>query len=803
VNKKIAVLSVALLLTLPIFVQPIIGLNQEKKIPNLNKLILASLADPEASDPGWAYDTASAEMIFNVYETLIFYPYEQVPMAAADFQPMLAEEWVTPTGGYPGTIPYPCVAPDAPAGTVETWYFKIRPNVPYHDSKYGIVTPADVEYSIERAMVLDYISGPAWMFYRALTGGGNSLDWDADGDGALSYDEAAVGGPLIDGAVESNSTHVWFNLAISYPPFMQVLAQTWASVFPQAWGADLAAEGRFFWPGWSYTGTTGNPYEAWADYNDPTHHQLTAPTDSHTGTKMMGTGPYKFDYWVKSDTYQLLKFDNYWRGWPGSSEAGYVEIFAHKLVVSWSARRSMFLSNLPDEQADMVDVPRVCFGEVEFQPGTRFVKDLPSLMLSQAIFFNYHVREDAFYFTVKPKLGGVDKPDLFSDKHMRRAFAYALDYGKFLADAFLGEAFQPATPVIKGLPQYNATKQKYDYDLAKVQAELQQAWVDAGGSAWDKGFYVPLTYNVGTARPYACKMIEAAIETLGTKYNVEVFPLSWGTEYIPAMKRGELTNFIVGYYADYVDADNFIVPFMHPTRGTYALRQSVVYDHIKAADFAPNSGRADPATGNYRNWEGKVWNVDASDLNNTYVADLIDAAAKGNPAQRLAIYSEIEDIYYAACASIPLGQLVVRHWERDWVQGWYYNPAYPGLYIYHLWKGLDADTNGDGEVTGTDITLINKYFWDAFWDPYAEEWVIISGPAGMYNRVADINSNFTYLGRPRTWDLDGTEIKWLKWWDNPLTYELVAGYEIPGVDGYVNLYDQALVSAQLNDYVSD
>jgi len=116
-------------------------------------------------------------------------------------------------------------------------------------------------------------------------------------------------------------------------------------------------------------------------------------------------------------------------------------------------------------------------------------------------------------------------------------------------------------------------------------------------------------------------------------------------------------------------------------------------------------------------------------------------------------------------------------------------------YVYRMWKGLDADTNGDGKVDGSDITPINNFFWDAFWDPISNQWVIISGPAGMFNRIADISSPFITNDLPRTWELDGTEFVWKH-------YGLIAGYEIPGVDGYINLYDQALVSRQLNDFVT-
>src|SRR5215218_9286782 len=35
-------------------------------------IVEATIGDPQSLDPAWAYDSASSEIIFNVYETLLF-----------------------------------------------------------------------------------------------------------------------------------------------------------------------------------------------------------------------------------------------------------------------------------------------------------------------------------------------------------------------------------------------------------------------------------------------------------------------------------------------------------------------------------------------------------------------------------------------------------------------------------------------------------------------------------------------------------------------------------------------------------
>ncbi|MEM3589355.1 MAG: hypothetical protein QXE25_05895, partial [Nitrososphaerota archaeon] len=57
-------------------------------IKNPDTIIEATIGEPETLDPAWAYDTASGEVIFNIYETLIFFNREKVD----EFIPMIAEK---------------------------------------------------------------------------------------------------------------------------------------------------------------------------------------------------------------------------------------------------------------------------------------------------------------------------------------------------------------------------------------------------------------------------------------------------------------------------------------------------------------------------------------------------------------------------------------------------------------------------------------------------------------------------------------------------------------------------------------
>ena len=139
------------------------------------RLDIDTVGDPESMDPAWAYDTASEEVIMNVYETLIFFrvDWAQGPYAGVypgktgagrttEFVPRLAT--ALPTIDYSSNE----INPLTGSPYYSTWYFRISEGVYFHNG--FTLTPADVEYSFERGMIQDRDGGPQWMLFEALLG---------------------------------------------------------------------------------------------------------------------------------------------------------------------------------------------------------------------------------------------------------------------------------------------------------------------------------------------------------------------------------------------------------------------------------------------------------------------------------------------------------------------------------------------------------------------------------------------------------------------------------------------------------
>ena len=612
---------------------------------NPYELVVATIGEPDTVDPAWAYDTASSELIFNVYETLIFYNRESVD----EFVPMLATDWHISEDGL-------------------TYTFKMREGIKFHNGE--ILTTEDVEYSFERAMVHDALTSPTWMLYEALLGCRHANLSDPDWH------------VKIENAVEINSTYAWFHLVEPYAPFLQILCQSWSSIVNKEfcvehgdWPANETG-GKWFWPGGD-----------WTQYYNPEN----SPLDTN-GDWMCGTGPYKFDYWSHGDfgAYSLVKFHDYWQGWPAPNCEGYVSRATVKFIPYW-VRKEMLLNRT----ADIISVSREYIEEIEGAHGIRCVKDLPTLAFN-AFFFTFDINTTSPYMGVPGGLpcgtfneSGIP-PDFFNDTNIRKGFAYSFNWTRYVEDEWTygGEAIQPASPIIEGVPYRNADQEKYCLNLTEAEACFRSAW---NGQIWEEGFTMTVAYSVGAIPRFIwIEAFRANVESLNPKFHINMEAVHWLT-IITSLVHCELPMFNLGWLGDYPDPHDFIRPFMHST-GDFAYFQS---------------------------------------YSNATVDALVQEGLRTlNTTRRREIYYELQSTYHKECPSVPTVQPLTRHWERDWVQGWYYNPAYPGIYFYHLWKqaGLQGDLNNDGIVNIEDIAIIAKAFGS---HPGHPRW----------NETADINSN--------------------------------------------------------------
>jgi peptide/nickel transport system substrate-binding protein len=639
-------------------------------------------------DPAAIYDTASGAIALQVYDTLVTFDGEHMDR----YLPALATEW--------SLVKHepPIVSAHTGLNFYYTYYFKIREGVKFHDD-VTILTPEDVEYSIERGMVLEPGDNPQWMFYEPLLNGAtmtyiNGVDYDPDN---VPADKVWIGW-AIDESCESNSTHAWFNLAFNgaYAPFLQIMTQSWSSIISKSWANGL---GRAT----NWNGDFGADHTAYYAYHFPTVAPLDDPEPA-----VMGTGPFKLAHLDQTLHYwDVDRFVNYWRGWPigwpkfgGSQPAGYVDHYVLTWAYDWNARSTKFLNG----EVDYCAVPRQYMGQILNQPNIRCTYPLPSLACD-AYFFQFAIAPTSPYGPILENgvFAETGIPaDFFGNPtwgaHVRKAFAQAFDYNQYIQTVFLGEAMQPSTCLIPTLPFYDATVKGYSFNLAAAEAELKLV-----PGLWDTGFTIKFLYNIGNLpRQTACELMAAQMGTLNSKFHAEAVGLDWAS-YLAASRAGQLPFFVVGWLADYPDAHNFVYPYYY-TYGNFAFRA------------------------HYSNAE-----MDA----------LIDAGIRAaTDSERAAIYKDIQELAVQECPNMPTATTVGRHFEQSWIAGWYYNAIYPDTYVANHWKWyytphaqqdsipanstgnlLPYDVNYDGKTNMVDIGTTAASFGAIYGPPMSTKWV--------------------------------------------------------------------------------
>ncbi len=276
-------------------------------------IVNASIGDADTLDPALSYDTASGEVIQNIYETLVYYD----GIATDKFVGQLAESWE--------------VSED---GTV--WTFKLRDGVKFHEG--GDLTPSDVVYSFVRGLLQGGYSSPQWLLAEPILGVGiDDITGIVDDFASADSRETLVANPAetLVGACETVYSHfatddaantVTITLAQGWGPWLATIAQGWGSIMDKEWVVENG--------GWNGECDTWQNNYAMVSADNP----FSAITN--------GTGPYRLDHWTPGEEIVMTAFESYW-GEPAKTER-----VAIKIVPEFGTRFAMLQAG----EADIIDV---------------------------------------------------------------------------------------------------------------------------------------------------------------------------------------------------------------------------------------------------------------------------------------------------------------------------------------------------------------------------------------------------------------------------------------------------------------
>jgi len=661
---------------------------------------IGTIGQPVRLDPARAYDTASGEMLQNIYQTLIWWddknPITFTPgigynLTIADYAdldsyiPVLCTE--VPTVGN-GRITV--------AGGGTLWRFTINTAAKYTSwvdhlgatQPARFITAADVVYSFKRQVIFDSPYSPEWMFATPAFGTpGFWNSYDMDGTNSFSATDEAIIANKINNWCYAVGNDVYFNFTLPWAEgvLKQIFAQTWGGVVNPDWVKEMGGWDGSFATGWSQyyhwkptlTRSELDTYKSPTTY--PGHGSLYASFTQVGARGAQGTGPYKFTSWDTTTKVWRIDYDpGYWLGWAnaGDKAGNYFHTVIEKGIDSWPTRKMLFLEG----ESDVCAVPRANMYDLlvsTYNPiaGINLVYNVAGLQ-NDVMLFGFSVPAESPYqsYVGYPTHKTTALQYFFNNTHMRRAFAWALDYASYVSDAWFGEAIVERTWWVEGLApasykNTNASMPQRTLDLTQMQNELNLA-VFGSFNVGTEGFEMTLAYNIGNdQRLIACNLIAQAFQSLGSKYKCNVVGLDWPV-FLEAENNGWLPMYDVGWLADFADPDNFCEPYQ-ASWGAFCYGQ-----------FAPATN-AQP--------EDQAF-VDA---------EINAAMIEPNFATRGAMYMDLQYRYWLDVPSFPLVQPSGRRFARDWVKGWYYNALYPGLYAYDLYKSVATTVNVDVDMTAT------------------------------------------------------------------------------------------------------
>ncbi|MDO3408403.1 ABC transporter substrate-binding protein [Saccharibacillus sp. CPCC 101409] len=241
----------------------------------------------------------------------------------------------------------------------------------------------------------------------------------------------------------------------------------------------------------------------------------------------VGTGPFVFKEWKRSDSITLDKNPDYWQeGLPKLD----------KVIVRSIPDNTARFNALQNGEIDLMeDLSPDDLATLESNPDLQKFNRPP-----------FNVGYLGFNVEKKP----------FDDPKVRIALSHAVDKQGIIDAFFAGQAEPAKNPMPPSLWGYNDSIEDYDYNLDEAKKLL----ADAG---YPNGIDQALTfYAMPVPRPYmpdgrkVAEVIQASFEQIGVKVNIE--SPEWAT-YLDDLKNGKKADlFMLGWTGDNGDPDNFL-----------------------------------------------------------------------------------------------------------------------------------------------------------------------------------------------------------------------------------------------------
>jgi peptide/nickel transport system substrate-binding protein len=324
---------------------------------------------------------------------------------------------------------------------------------------------------------------------------------------------------------------------------------------------------------------------------------------------IVSSGPYRLSRYVPHQRYELTANPNYY-GTPPKMDrvtiVRYTTAVDLKLAMQTGIVDIAYRSLLPQDFADFKSNANVRTLEGQ-SPVIRY------------LVFNVCSQADQ-------TAGDCPRTTVFSDangKLIRQALAYAANRTDIASSVYSGTVAPLYSMIADGMFGHeDAFKTAYGEspNIAQAQALLTQAGFGTGGGGQPAKLSFTLWYtpsHYGDPEIFVAQSLKRAWEATNM-ITVTLDFIEWA-DYINAWVAGDFDVFLLGWFPDYFDSDNYVYPFLHWSSG-----------------FSASFG----------NW-----------YHNTTMDTLIEEqAATANPTERAQLFSQIQAGLAADVPYMPLWQ---------------------------------------------------------------------------------------------------------------------------------------------------
>ncbi|WP_048151995.1 ABC transporter substrate-binding protein [Palaeococcus ferrophilus] len=268
-------------------------------------------------------------------------------------------------------------------------------------------------------------------------------------------------------------------------------------------------------------------------------HPNYAPDKVDSDQTAGGAGPYKIAKWVRDEELVLEVNDNYYGEKPKTK----------RIVIKFYRDASTMRLALQN-------------GEIDIAWRTLKPTDIESLKNEG----KFQVIEIPGAFIRYVCLNTQKDPT--KEVKVRQALAAAIDRQDISNKVFRGTVDPLYSLIPNGMWSHkDVFKEVYgDANLDKAKALLKEAGYDEGNPLQIQLWYTPTHY--GDTEADLAQVLKEQWEKTGV-IKVDIKSAEWGT-YVDYARKGEMQVYLLGWYPDYLDPDDYTTPFLKSTANSWA-----------------------------------------------------------------------------------------------------------------------------------------------------------------------------------------------------------------------------------------